>query len=101
MLQASHEELYAWHAVVAIGALQRTLEIANCSNDTTESKRHHTVTLKQYGIALKYMREVVQREMNEYRLRETLISCLLTKFLSRTSATRKMHLRKLKPVSTS
>ncbi|KAF8861635.1 hypothetical protein BDZ45DRAFT_740095 [Acephala macrosclerotiorum] len=58
MLQASHEELYAWHAVVAIGALQRTLEIANCSNDTTESKRHHTVTLKQYGIALKYMREV-------------------------------------------
>ncbi|KAE8447160.1 hypothetical protein EG329_010991 [Mollisiaceae sp. DMI_Dod_QoI] len=78
ILQACHEELYAWHAVVAIGALHRTLEVSNSSKHDDGSKAHHTFALKQYGIAIRHMQQVAQREMNEYRLRDTLISCLLT-----------------------
>ncbi|KUJ06773.1 uncharacterized protein LY89DRAFT_726192 [Mollisia scopiformis] len=79
ILRSCHDELYAWHAVVAIGALHRTLELSNDPNqDAKAIKTHHTFALKQYGTALQYMRQVAQREMSEYRLRDTLISCLLT-----------------------
>lgn len=79
ILQACHDELFAWHAVVAIGALHRTLELSHGPNqDLNTLKSHHAFALKQYGTALQHMRRVAQQQMNEYRLRNILVSCLLT-----------------------
>jgi hypothetical protein len=78
ILQTCHEEAYARHAVVALGALHRALQVYHHSVERASAKLHHSFALQQYGKALKYMSQVIAREKNEARLRHTLISSLLT-----------------------
>jgi hypothetical protein len=78
ILQTCHEEAYARHAVIALGALHRALQVYHHSVERASPKLHHEFALQHYGKALKYMSQVIAREKNEARLRHTLISSLLT-----------------------
>jgi hypothetical protein len=78
ILQTCHEEAYARHAVIALGALHRALQVYHHGVERATAKLHHSFALQQYGKALKYMSQVITREKNEARLRHTLISSLLT-----------------------
>jgi Fungal Zn(2)-Cys(6) binuclear cluster domain len=70
ILQTCHEEAYARHAVIALGALHRALQVYHHSVERASAKLHHSFALQQYGKALKYMSQIVARE-NEARLRHT------------------------------
>ena len=85
ILQVCHEEPFARHAVVAIGALNKTLEIHH-ENSTyagqtratmSSAQYHHAFALQQYGKSLQLIRQSCQED-EETLLRNTLISSLLT-----------------------
>ncbi len=83
MLQESHSEASIRHAVVALGALYKTLEKASESppgspddNTYDTAPNHYNFALCQYGKALKRLRESLQN--NETRSQRTvLISIVL------------------------
>jgi hypothetical protein len=87
ILQACHEEQWARHLVVAIGALHQTLNtstaLANQSRGPAEGERekksHYIFALQQYGAALGQLRDIAgQEHQSEPQLRHALISSLLT-----------------------
>ena len=86
VLQLCHREQFARHAVVALAALNKTIEaMSNSSGIDRDSgsrlaagKRHHAFALKEYGKALRLMRENTADADDEHHLRNALISCLLT-----------------------
>ncbi|KAH7411429.1 hypothetical protein BKA64DRAFT_570117, partial [Cadophora sp. MPI-SDFR-AT-0126] len=84
ILQASHREPYAWHAVVAIGALHKSLNMSQLwkSQRPTPAKAgddgsiHHVFALQQYGKSLKLMKGILEQGADS-RLQNSLISSLL------------------------
>jgi hypothetical protein len=88
VLQACHEEQWARHVVVAIGALHQSLEVSshtrsNKSRGTAdgerEGKSHYIFALQQYGKALGQLSNISgQEDQSESHLRYALISSLLT-----------------------
>ncbi|KUJ24547.1 uncharacterized protein LY89DRAFT_634700 [Mollisia scopiformis] len=85
ILQVCHEEEFARHAVVAIGALHTTMELVQSNVYSSPSSEvlnslgttHHRVALLHYDRALKLMGELTLRD-EESALRCVLLSCLLT-----------------------
>lgn len=85
VLQTSHKEDFAHHAVLALGALHATMDDVQGSTpkcdprkDTAES--HHQFALQHYGKALQLMRELtnIPLQIRQGCPRQTLLSCLLT-----------------------
>jgi hypothetical protein len=79
VLQESHSEPAIRHAVVAVGALHKTMaEYLKSSGEgvsSSEQKAHHDFALRQFQKAI---REIRERMSNGHvRLRLALISCLL------------------------
>ncbi|PVH73048.1 hypothetical protein DL98DRAFT_59014 [Cadophora sp. DSE1049] len=82
ILQICHEEEFARHAVIALGALSETMEEVQSdktSLQTSEEIRraHHQLALRHYGKALKLMRELPDRKGQTW-IKYALLSCLLT-----------------------
>jgi hypothetical protein len=81
ILQVCHREDYARHAVIAIGALHKTLEgtqhVAQNSSGAGSVNQHYTSALKYYGKALRLMQKI-SRENEDAFFQNTLISSLLT-----------------------
>lgn len=76
MLQASESDLSIRHAVIALGALDKTSQLVSNSKEEKETLRqHHERALQQYAIALKHMREDAEKEPN---VRIALLHCLVT-----------------------
>lgn len=85
VLQACHDQEYARHAVVALGALWRAQEISQTTPNLfplslegcQEAKALYAFALKEYGKAIRLMREI-SKQQDPDRLRNTLMSSLLT-----------------------
>lgn len=81
ILQVCYEEGFALHAVIALGALDLTIDSVHHSlareDHSSESKQHHEYALRQYNIALKFMRGASEKTTKGW-VRNVLISCLLT-----------------------
>ena len=77
VLQLCHQEEFAMRAVVALAALNRTMD-SKSIRSSQATNRHHTFALKQYGMALRLIRQNSTAIQDEYHLRNALISCLLT-----------------------
>ncbi|CZR55417.1 uncharacterized protein PAC_05304 [Phialocephala subalpina] len=82
ILQMCHQEDFARHAVIALGALHTTMEMVQNADEppSTEKQRrlgqnHHQVALQYYGKALELLRRQPQHTPG---LRVILLSCLLT-----------------------
>ncbi|CAG8949004.1 hypothetical protein HYFRA_00002132 [Hymenoscyphus fraxineus] len=76
MLQASESDLSIRHAVIALGALDKTSQLVSKSENEKESlRKHHERALQQYAIALKHMREHADKKPD---LRIALLHCLVT-----------------------
>ncbi|KAH8679738.1 hypothetical protein BGZ60DRAFT_400577 [Tricladium varicosporioides] len=85
VLQACNEEEYARYAVVAIGALHKTLEVSRARvkgkieiRSGEEGSTHYTFALQQYGKALRLMRAIPIEGESETHLRNIITSSLLT-----------------------
>jgi hypothetical protein len=87
ILQACHEEQWARHLVVAIGALHQTLSTSTAlakqsrgpADGGRERKSHYIFALQKYGAALEQLRDIAgQEHQSESQLRHALISSLLT-----------------------
>jgi len=82
ILRGCHEEDFARHAVVAIGALSAAVEVIHCGHNTSSCDRlelgapHHKFALQQYGQALQLMQALPQPRWSLPRV--SLLSCLLT-----------------------
>lgn len=85
ILQVCHEEGFARHAIIALGALYLTIDSVQSQQQLSfgpEDRwkigtRHHEYALRQYGKALQLMRDIPEKKTQEW-VRNTLISCLLT-----------------------
>lgn len=82
VLQICHEEAFARHVVIAIGALTKTTAVAaSCKNGPgfldVSARQHYDYALQQYGKALRLMQDIRHQE-TKTRLRNTLTSTLLT-----------------------
>lgn len=85
ILQVCHEEEFARHAVIAIGALHAVMEAVQSNpalSFPSDARRklglpHHELALRHYGKALQSMKELSQRNSTSL-FRNTLLSCLLT-----------------------
>ena len=73
------------HAIIALGALDKTMDITQRTSDPTlldfrekclESAAHHQFALQQYGKAIAQMRNNLSAQKQDYRT--ALILCLLT-----------------------
>jgi hypothetical protein len=86
ILQACEHEDFARHGVLALSALNKTIEavsVSKVSMNITEhsyqiAKEHHEVALKHYAKSLRLMRLRTADVTDEYHLRNLLVSCLLT-----------------------
>jgi hypothetical protein len=86
ILQACEHEEFARHGVLALSALNKTIETVsvNCGslglseNGSQIAKKHHEVALKHYAKSLRLMRQRTADVTDEYHLRNLLVSCLLT-----------------------
>ena len=86
ILQACEHEEFARHGVLALSALNKTIEsisVGKSSLDFTEdrchtAKEHHEIALKHYAKSLRLMRQRAADINDEYHLRNLLVSCLLT-----------------------
>jgi len=81
VLQASEHSEMVRHAVIGIGALDRTMDTLPCkkflaTRGLTEGSRHHQFALKEYGKAIRQMSEALARGRKD--IRTALIVCLLT-----------------------
>lgn len=84
ILQACRREPFVWHAVVAIGALHKSLNMSQLwkSHCPTPAKgdddgsTHHVFALQQYGRSLQLMKGILQQGV-ESRFQNSLISSLL------------------------
>lgn len=87
-MQACHKEDFVKHAVIAIAALDKSIEESATSppfgirpqdslKTRVQSETHHTAALKEYSKALKLMRCTTPRDEDE-GTRNTLLACLLT-----------------------
>ncbi|KAE8442853.1 hypothetical protein EG329_002595 [Mollisiaceae sp. DMI_Dod_QoI] len=82
ILQVCHQEEFARHAVVALGALHTTMDLVQNNGQPSEIQRklgqtHHQLALQHYGKALELLRRLPQK-IDESSLRIILLSCLLT-----------------------
>jgi hypothetical protein len=85
VLQICHDQAYARHAVVGLGALWKALDISQAPSNryqhnvggTQEAKALYAFALQQYEKALQLMTHI-QTQEDPDRLRNTLISALLT-----------------------
>jgi Fungal Zn(2)-Cys(6) binuclear cluster domain len=85
VLQACHDQAYARHAVVALGALWKAQDISQATTNllplsvegNQEGKTLYAFALNEYGRALRLMRDISMQEGSD-RLRNTLMSSLLT-----------------------
>jgi hypothetical protein len=79
LLQACMSEPSIRHAVVALGALDKTAERLEVFGTSAESSKdpalHHQNALKQYTIAIKYMRAAASNSQQD--LRTKLLTCLV------------------------
>jgi hypothetical protein len=86
ILQTCEHEEFAKHGVLALAALNKTIEtsaILQVSSGSTENlyqtvNSHHEVALKHYAKSLKLMRHRTADVSDEHHLRNILVSCLLT-----------------------
>ena len=86
ILQACEHEEFARHGVLALSALNKTIETVTAfrySSSNTElmirtANSHHATALNYYGKSLRLMRERTAGVSDEDHLRNLLISCLLT-----------------------
>ena len=86
ILQACQHEEFARHGVLALSALNKTIEGVSASEDSMVitgsscqvAKRHHEIALKHYAKSLRLMRQKTADFTDEYHLRNLLVSCLLT-----------------------
>jgi hypothetical protein len=83
IIQACHQEPFARHAIVSIGALDLAIEYKTSQSGTWARDQgeyadnpHHQFALQQYGKALKLMRDSPSED-EEHHVRKALISCLL------------------------
>lgn len=85
ILQACEDNLPIRHAVIAIGALDKTLDATPSEKNMpysliqsriSEGLTHHQFALQQYGKAIKQMKEVLSTGTQDYR--NALFLCLLT-----------------------
>jgi hypothetical protein len=78
VLQESHSDSSVRHAVIALGALTKTLDsslgvnVFETSNDATE---HHEYALSQYNKAIVYLRQTLAK--GNPSIRTALVACLL------------------------
>lgn len=85
VLQACHDQEYARHAVVALGALWRAQDVSQTPptgfprglGSSQEARALYAFALKEYGKAIRLMRDI-PKQQDPDRLRNTLISSLLT-----------------------
>ncbi|KAH6696759.1 hypothetical protein BKA61DRAFT_248791 [Leptodontidium sp. MPI-SDFR-AT-0119] len=85
ILQACHRESYVWHAVVAIGALHKSLNMSQLwknqcptvEKPDDDGSMHHLFALQQYGKSLQLMKGI-PGEGAESRFQNSLIASLLT-----------------------
>jgi hypothetical protein len=85
ILQACHDQGYARHAVVALGALWKAQEITQTTRqrnpsgvgETPEATELYAFALREYGKAIHLMREISSQPCPD-RLRNTLMSSILT-----------------------
>lgn len=81
ILQESHSSPAVKHALIAIGALYRALELSNIFSlhslrSVTDAATHHDYAVTQYGKAISLMRKHLKHgKPNSYRT--ALISCVL------------------------
>jgi hypothetical protein len=85
VLQACHDQEYALHAVIALGALWKAQEISQtpptafplCLGRNQEARSLFTFALKEYGKAIQLMKGI-PKQQDPDRFRNTLVSSLLT-----------------------
>lgn len=84
ILQMCHQEEFARHAVIALGALHTTMEMVQNADElpSTETQKtlgqyHHQFALQYYGRALELLRGMPQHT-DVSGLRVIMLSCLLT-----------------------
>ena len=93
VLQLGHSEKFVHHAVIAIGALDQTVELTRTIENALPdeamhsalvqsrlkaARQHHDFALRQYGKALCWMKNIQTEKDYNKRLRNTVISSLLT-----------------------
>lgn len=86
ILQACEHEEFARHGVLALSALNKTIETVSAGTDSPGSleknyqiaRSHHEAALKHYAKSLRLMRLRTADIHDEYHLRNLLVSCLLT-----------------------
>jgi hypothetical protein len=86
LLQACYREEFVRSGIVAIAALNKTMATASLSSaiglDTgfrsLEEKQHRHFALLQYSKALRLMRHISATTVDDYRLRNILLACLIT-----------------------
>ncbi|KAG9235482.1 hypothetical protein BJ875DRAFT_270756 [Amylocarpus encephaloides] len=79
MLQASQSDPSIRHAIVALGALDKTSQLVSTNNEEAikvNLRHHHESALNQYALALKHMREGADAATPD--LRKALLHCLVT-----------------------
>jgi hypothetical protein len=85
VLQACEDNPPIRHAIIAIGALDKTLDATQSEKTMqysiiqsriSEGLTHHQFALQQYGIAIKRMKELLSAGIQDYR--NALFLCLLT-----------------------
>ena len=83
IIEACHQELFARHAIVYIGALDLAMEHQALRSKTSTGDQgefadnpHHQFALQKYGKALKLMKDSPSED-DKNHVREALISCLL------------------------
>jgi len=88
VLQASHDQGFARHAVIALGALNMAIDSIPPPNLPSSPQEleilpldslHRVYALQQYGKALQLMRRVPQDKTSSW-IRNVIISCLLTTY---------------------
>jgi hypothetical protein len=88
MLQVSHDERFARHAIIALGALYTAIDsVPSLSFPSSPQdlqllpldSPHRVYALQQYGKALQLMRRVPQQKTSSW-VRNAVISCLLTTY---------------------
>jgi len=85
VLQACHDQEYACHAVVALGAVWKAQHISQTQlnqlllipGGNQDAKALYSFALKSYGKAIQLMSDIANQE-DPARLRNTLMSSLLT-----------------------
>ena len=85
VLQACHDQEYSRHAVVALGAVWKAQDIRQTpptgfplgAGGSQEAKALYAFALKEYGRAIRLMRDI-PKQQDPDRLRNTLMSSLLT-----------------------